>query len=122
LFLSATIEAKNAHMSTRSISDRAGGEYPAREHDGASMAGADVDENAALLVDRSADGRVNGARRDDADARVPDLRGNGREWCSVKCSHTPKIIKRSAGQKRRGGTSCSSNNESSTPINGAVEK
>ena len=78
LFLRATGEAKNTHTPTRSISDRAGGEYPAREHDGASLAGADVDENAALLVDRSADGRENGARRDDGDARVPDLRGNGR--------------------------------------------
>ena len=42
------------------------------------MVGADVDENVALLADRSADGRVNGVRRDDGDVRVPNLRGNGR--------------------------------------------
>ena len=59
-------------------SGHGGGEYPAREHDDALLAGAGADENAALLVDRLADGRVNGARRDDGDGRVPNLRGNGR--------------------------------------------
>jgi hypothetical protein len=71
---------RHAHTPTRfprywhfPISGRAGGEYPAREHDDASLAGGDADENAALLVDRSADGRVNGARRDDGDARVQNF-------------------------------------------------
>ena len=92
LFLSAAVDGKidtrrhARHVSSHALADtdalrfsgHGGGEYPAREHDDALLAGAGADENAALLVDRSADGRVNGARRDDGDGRVPNLRGNGR--------------------------------------------
>ena len=74
----STRQHASANTDTLRFSDRGGGEYPAREHDDALLAGAGADENAALLVDRLADGRVIGARRDDGDGRVPNLRGNGR--------------------------------------------